>query len=763
MGLFNSANGKHAKAAFAARLLASAALPVVAGTFALGVAPALAQEATRSFNIPAQPLDTALNVFGRQSGLQVSLAASTSRGVTARPVSGSLTPQQALSQLLSGTGIPFRISNGTAIVGEAGGSAAVGGGGVAADGSIVLDTITIEGQGIGQGGVAETVIGPQQLERINPTDLGDVFREQPGVQVGSSLPASQKVYVNGIEETNLAVSIDGSRQNNKVFHHNATNVIDPALLRAVAVDAGVAPADAGPGALAGSIAYETKNAHDLLLDGKSIGALVSSTYNFNSNTVTTGLAAYGVHNGLEILGYLNFGKGDNFTAGNGNEVDGTGTDLISGLGKIAYEFESGDRFELSHDRVLDDAERPFRANAGAVVTGKNEPDTRNYRLERQNTVFTYTDTTPEGWWDPKIVLAYSATDVTVPVFLRDGSSYEDTGMTSSLNGKAENKFAFDIGSVTAGLDFYSDKAKLHDPYEPGTEKARNIGLYAQARLEPWEKTRLSFGARADHQRFTGVDDSDFDNSGLSANISGEYDLTDYLTAKAGFSHVSAGVPLAENFIMNPGWQYGDEGPEPVTANNYFLGLEAKHEGFTVEGSVFRTSINNARMALWNYTANIQAPFPGALPALRSREVESQGFEIGAGYDWLTGYVKVKYAHIDVDIDGKPADSDSGNYLATPVGNIITLVAAHTFADWGLTVGGDVEIAPKYQVYDAYEIVNLFAEYKPEQMPNFTFRAEVQNLFDEEYSSRATYGQEFPNVTPLYEPGRSFLLSAKATF
>jgi hemoglobin/transferrin/lactoferrin receptor protein len=45
----------------------------------------------------------------------------------------------------------------------------------------------------------------------------------------------------------------------------------------------------------------------------------------------------------------------------------------------------------------------------------------------------------------------------------------------------------------------------------------------------------------------------------------------------------------------------------------------------------------------------------------------------------------------------------------------------------------------------------------------TFRAEVQNLFNETYASRATYGQEFGNVTPLHEQGRSFRLSIKATF
>ena len=44
----------------------------------------------RNFNIPAQPLGLALNAFGRQSGLQVTLSAATSRGLTSTAVSGSL-------------------------------------------------------------------------------------------------------------------------------------------------------------------------------------------------------------------------------------------------------------------------------------------------------------------------------------------------------------------------------------------------------------------------------------------------------------------------------------------------------------------------------------------------------------------------------------------------------------------------------------------------------------------------------------------------
>lgn len=718
---------------------------------------AMAQTAQRSFNIPSQPLASALNVFGRQSGLQVSLAASTSQGITSRAVSGNLSAQAALRQMLGGSGIPYSISNGTAVIGRSAPASAASDGG---DGTVV-DTIVVQGQSVGQGDVGETVIGSKELERINPTSIADVFREQAGVQVGSSLPMSQKVYVHGVEETNLAVTIDGARQNNKVFHHNATNLIDPSILKAVDVDSGIAPADAGPGALAGSINYETRDARDLLIDGQSFGGFVTSTYNFNSDTAVTGLSAYGEKDGFDFLGYFTFGKGNDFHGGNGNVVDGTETNLLSGLGKVGYEFDSGDRFEISHDRLVDDAPRPYRANAGFVVVRPWEPRIRDYRLERQNTVFTYTDETPEGWWDPTVQLAYGSTEVKVGIYGPPGYLYDDTGKTSTFNGKFENKFSFDIGNVVAGFDFYSDRAKLDDPSDAGREKAHNVGAYAQARLEPWDRTRLSFGARADQQWFTGTNNAEFSNGGISANISGEYDLTDIFTAKAGFSRVWAGVPLAENFILNPRWNYGANGPEPVTANNYMVGLEANYDGFTAEASLFRTDIDNARVPIYNLAT---------AGALNHRNLTSKGFEIGAGYEWTSSYIKVKYAHIDVDVNGSPADSDSGNYLASPVGDIVTITAAHTFEQWNLTVGGDIEIAPEYDhvvagnaPYKAYEVVNLFTEWKPEQLQNFTFRAEIKNLFDKSYSDRATYGQEFGNVTPLFEPGRSLLITAKATF
>jgi hemoglobin/transferrin/lactoferrin receptor protein len=748
------------------RLLATTA---ILGLTALGltsVSPASAQDRTsrlsnaRSFNIPSQPLAGALNAFGRQSGLQVTLAASTSRGVRSNAVNGTLDPQRALAQLLSGTGISYQISGGTAVIGSSA-SASGDTGIVDVAGATALDPISVFG-GSGNLGAGEIQISAEELEQKNPATIADVFSGEPGISVGSSLPMSQKVYVHGIEETNLAVTIDGSRQNNKVFHHSGTNLIDPGLLKAVGVDAGVAPADAGPGALGGAIAYETKDARDLL-DGDGLGGFVTSSYNFNSDTVTTGISAYGVQDGLDFLGYFNFANGNDFKAGHGERVEGTSSDLLSGIGKVGFEADSGDRIEISHERVRDDAPRPYRANTG-FIDGRPpwEPRVRDYALDRQNTVFTYTDTSPEGWWDPKLVLAYSKTELAVPVFLPPALAippYDAVGTTASFNGKFENKFSFDIGNVVAGVDFYNDKADLEDLFDPATEKSRNIGVYAQARLEPWERTRLSFGARGDNQHFTGTTGEEWTGSGFSGNVSGEYDLIeDLLVAKAGYSHVWGGIPLAENFIMNPNWDYGD-GPRPVTADNYNVGLEANYNDFTLEGSVFQTDLDDAR-----------SPRYGIFRGIEAHDVRSRGFEIGGGYTWGDGYFKIKYANIDVEIDGQPADSDLGTYLAAPAGEIITLQAIHTFADWGVTVGADAEIALDYddvavgsKPFEGYQVFNAFVEYKPPTRPNLTFRADMKNIFDETYSDRATYGQEFGTVTPLYEQGRAFILTAKATF
>lgn len=63
---------------------------------------------TARFDIPAQPLQSAVVWFTQQAGIQVTSAGETLRNRRSSPVSGELTAEAALTQLLSGTALDWR-------------------------------------------------------------------------------------------------------------------------------------------------------------------------------------------------------------------------------------------------------------------------------------------------------------------------------------------------------------------------------------------------------------------------------------------------------------------------------------------------------------------------------------------------------------------------------------------------------------------------------------------------------------------------------
>lgn len=74
------------------------------------VSPLHAQTTTsKEFHISAQSLPAALTQFGRQAGLQVSIPASLVEGKTSHAVNGTMPPSQSLEQILSGTGLAYRV------------------------------------------------------------------------------------------------------------------------------------------------------------------------------------------------------------------------------------------------------------------------------------------------------------------------------------------------------------------------------------------------------------------------------------------------------------------------------------------------------------------------------------------------------------------------------------------------------------------------------------------------------------------------------
>lgn len=108
----------------------------------------VAQAGARTFDIPPQPLSQALIRFGRETGLELFFDDAIVRGVTSPGARGSLTREQALDRLLSGTGLTYRFANASTVT-----LAKIVEGG---DGATVLDPIAVESAAARFGDLPET-------------------------------------------------------------------------------------------------------------------------------------------------------------------------------------------------------------------------------------------------------------------------------------------------------------------------------------------------------------------------------------------------------------------------------------------------------------------------------------------------------------------------------------------------------------------------------------------------------------------------------
>lgn len=610
-------------------------------------------------------------------------------------------------------------------------------------------------------------IAREDLDLQQPQSLKEIFQNEPSVSVAGGSIASQKFYVHGIDQSKLNVTIDGASQRNNPWHHNGNIILDPVFLKNVEVDAGVSPADAGPGAIAGSVRFETVEASDLLLEGRNMGGMAIIGYDTNSETLRTTGAGYGAVDGFDILGIFTRMNGEDYEDGSGFHEEGTATDLIDGLGKLSYESPDGHKITLSGEYQQEEGDRRLRPNMGFVNAVVSENT-----AERITATLSYETTRPTDMFDPEFnfyfnqnkLLRPNSANLAVPrgVF---------NSRINSFGGKLQNTFTVPWGTLTAGADLSYDDVKIDSFGVPNTpansyEDMTNAGLYLQARVTPLEGLDISAGLRGDYQWYNAVDGQDFNDGGISPNISAEYAIGENVTAFGGYSYNWGGLEMAEAALFHAAPYTYDEDLESVTAHNARGGLRVTWEGLRAEASYFYTHINNP--------VDYVFPPPAGM-RINGPDVTSQGVDAAIGYDFGNAYIGAKYTHTDSTYGDRI--SLFGDYNnAVPLQDLITLNAWYRFEDWGMTAGASAEFALDfnhddleangYYDLDDYQVVNAFLEWQPVQTaPYFTVRAEANNIFDETYFARGTYGETFtaPIVTPVNSPGRSFYLSTTLRF
>ncbi|KAA0695078.1 TonB-dependent receptor [Halopseudomonas laoshanensis] len=599
------------------------------------------------------------------------------------------------------------------------------------------------------------------LERFQATDLEDVFASQPEVSVGGGHSAAQKLYLRGIEDTQLNISIDGATQAGQTFHHTGRISIEPELLKRAEVQAGTGDATAGPGALGGSIRFVTKDPEDLLRAGESAGALVKGTYFSNAEGFKVNTSLFGrltdSWSGMLVATHQDQ---NDYEDGSGDEVFGTGSRQDLGFAKLVGKLSADQTLRFSYDRRVDRGERTQRPQW--VVSSFNPA----YPLESQRDTYTLNydwDPTGNPLLDVQATVFHTEMDLEQNVFDRWGLYYgnvESTGLdlrNTSLLGKH---------SLTYGVDHREDQVTAgpggdQTAYE---EDGSITGLYVQDSIRLNPKLLLGLGARYDLYRLTDATDQDFRDSGISPNVNLRYELNPNLSLLAGHSRALRGPRIRDAFKLDSATNDPDLKAEKARTTE--VGFEYERGGLSLGGKVYQTEIED-----------IIVDFIGG-PRLyeNSGDLESQGVLLQAGYHWTRLSTGISYHHNDAELEGEPLNVYEHNGLGTSIGDTWMLNADYQFNQhlelgWqGRFVQSIDSLRTSVGRVDkpGYGVQDLYARWQPMADDSLTLSLTVKNLLDKDYLDHASNEDfqaipDYEGIVGSAEPGREFRLGVAMRF
>lgn len=665
------------------------------------------------------------------------------------------------------------------------------------------------------GATTNAAITPETLENYQATDLEDIFRHTPSVTVGGSLGIAQKIFVRGMEDSMVNVTVDGAPQTSTLFHHIGRVSIEPELLRSVEVQAGAGEATAGSGAVGGAIRFKTKSAKDLLGTDEKFGGLVKASY-FSNDGHKESISLFGqLTDSVDVLAsYVNVSR-DNMDDGDGKEIPGTAADQTLAFVKLNAQLTDNQTLTASYERRKEEGEFGKQTNWAPL---ESDPLFKSWG-DRETLVFNH------AWYLNRYVNLETTVYQTESSFKRELYTWDASIKTTGFDIRNTS----DIGahSITFGIERKNDKVDSESYADFGgiyDEDGTVTGIYIQDHWQVSDELLLSFGLRhdayeLDHKgieaNWVQVDGkwvvetdasgnpvtstksfSTDKQDGTSANIGFSYNITETLKLTAGYAEALRGRQVADAFTV------GEITPNPALApeevENTEVGIEYNDGTWLFEASLYQSTIDGVVFDKFKGREGVFYENIG--------DLDTKGLELVAGYQADNFDVLVSFNKNDVELNNVafvwPDQNDPTGFSVKKFDGIE--LAAYEYGGLGNAVGDSINVHVNYHVSDqikagfnvkhvaslndievfhrsielgwmtelnavdkpSYDLVDIFVSY--EVSDQLRFDLSVQNLLDESYRSHgsvADYGHipGYEGVVGIKEAGRDIRLSASYRF
>lgn len=591
-----------------------------------------------------------------------------------------------------------------------------------------------------------------QLQRYQASDLQEVFESNPEVSVAGGPGVAQKLYLRGLEDTLLNITIDGASQPGQTFHHAGRIGIEPELLKRVEVQAGTGDATAGAGALGGAVRFVTKDPDDLLREGESVGALLKSTYFSNGEGYKSSASVFGRFNeNWSALAVTSYQDQNDYEDGRNDDVLGTAARQKLGFAKLVGKLDEEQTLRLSYERRLDEGERSQRPQW--IPSSFN----RLYPL----------DTERETWtanyaWQPhdSELLDLEVTGFhTRNALEQDGRWGLYFGETRSSGFDVRNTSRLGAHQLTYGVDYRDDRTTLgpEGDSELDHEDGEVIGLYLQDRYQVNARLRLDAGVRYDRYELDDRDKQRFREEGVSPNLGLRYQLTPELAVFVGHAQALRGPQVRDAFKLDVSGN--DPRLKAERARTEELGFDYRNGGWELNGKAYVTRIRDA----------IADPVGTPNRYENVGDLKSRGLLLSSAYHWQQLSVGLSYHRNEARLDGERLNVYEYNGLGTSLGDTWTTFANYRASDV-LTLGWQGRFVRGIDSLDTgvgevskpgYGVHDLYAEWQavPERL---SLTMTLKNLLDKQYLDHAS-NEDFEHIPGYegirgsYEPGRELRL------